>query len=88
MDQSPEAQPTDLIKGINDTPTILNHKLKTKSISVDRDFGNRFTESQSGDWRNQSGLGQISLIMPLMRWSKMDSLKLEFSKSQVVSMLK
>ena len=38
MDQSPEAQPTDLIKGINDTLTILNHKLKTKSISVDRNF--------------------------------------------------
>ena len=46
MDQSPEAQKTDLIKGLNDTITILAHKIKTKNITVDRHFEDNLPQAK------------------------------------------
>lgn len=38
MDQNPEPQPADILKGINDTLTMLNHKVKSKGIQVDKKY--------------------------------------------------
>ncbi|SEM19866.1 Cyclic nucleotide-binding domain-containing protein [Aquimarina amphilecti] len=40
MDRAPEKTPTDIHIGIKSTLTMLNHKLKKKNISVEKDFQN------------------------------------------------
>ncbi len=40
MDQAPEKAPTDIHTGIKSTLTMLNHKLKKKNISLEKDFQN------------------------------------------------
>jgi len=47
MDRSNDAEPTDLVKDIEDTLTILGHKLRQKNIEIIRDFDKQLPEVEA-----------------------------------------
>ncbi|MDN5211048.1 ATP-binding protein [Fulvivirgaceae bacterium BMA12] len=57
MDQAPEKQPVDIHEGINNTLTMLNHKIKNSQIEVEQNYGviepvNIFVSEMNQVWTN------------------------------------